>query len=476
MRSLLAALLVAATVPTSALAGGSEPPIVPECGCTWVNGTLAPITTSSSGLLSHEGGGAGAGIKVADDFYLDPSQIHRLESISVDMATNSIQGLTKARLEIYQDCDGKPGRLLYTFTRSTTQELGPIGIENLRRVRYTFLASQQGTSLEPAKPIALRGGVYWVAAVGLTDNQCQTMNMCDLTYWLPVAGQIKGSPACKVVGTFGDAPGSVQYPADGWTPSDLCCGGCIDMSFSVCTTPCKILLDQGGPDLTRYSPSLSGNRSWIEARTADDMVVPCEDQFLCYVRGYIATNCVPPRARLDIYDAACTLPSTFSPPTTFNASRQTDTGQTITVEGRVLKVYAVDFWDFENFGVPLVLNGGRNYWLSIYAVSSGSVTERGYALGAKRCDIQQCTPSFRQFNPAAISGQLVGITDQTWRAVRFADNSTYDLGLTVAMRPAGLWWDIPVGARGCPTDMDGNGYRTIDDIFMFLNEWFVGCP
>ena len=476
MRLFIAALALATAFPAAAIAGGAT--ILPGCFCSWFNGPTATPSRSSTGLLSHEGGGAGPGVKAADDFYLDISQVHRLDTISVDLATSSVAGLVKARLEIYDDCDGRPGRLLYTFTRSTVEEVGPLGFDNLRRVRHTFVASQQGTILEPARPIALRGGTYWLSTIGLTDNLCSTMNMCDQTFWLPVEGPIKGSTAHKVVGVFGDAPGTIVYPDSGWTPSDICCAGCIDLAFTVCATPCKIILDQGGPDLTRFAPSISGSGLLLEARTADDLVVPlCEDQELCYVRGYIATNCNPPRARLDVYDAACTLPATFSPPTTFDASRLTDTGRTITVEGRVLKVYAVDFWDFQSFGFPLTLNGGRNYWLSIYAVGSGSVSERGYALGAKRCDIPQCTPSFRQFNPAAISGALVGITDQSWRPVRFADSSTFDLGLTVAIRPVA---SVPPGGVGgsaaCPSDVDGNGRADVSDIFGFLTLWFAGCP
>lgn len=473
MRSLVAALALLASIPAASFAGASASP---DCSCTWFNGVAATPSPTSSGLLSHEGGGAGLGVKAADDFYLDPSQIHRLDSISVTMATTSLAGLTKARLEIYDDCDGRPGRLLYTFTRSTIQELGPAGLDNLRIVRHTFVAGSQGTLAEPAKPIALRGGTYWLSAVGLTDNLCPSMNMCDLTYWLPTDGPIKGSTAQKVVAVPGDTPGTFVYPTSGWTPSDICCAGCVDLSFTVCATSCKIVLDQGGPDLTRFSPSLSGNRSWLEARTADDFVVPCEDQELCYVRGYIATNCVPPRARLDVYDATCTLPSTFSPPTTFEASRLTDTGQTITVEGRVLKVYAVDFWNFQSFGFPLTLNGARNYWLGIYAVGSGALSERGYALGARRCEISQCTPSFRQFNPAAISGALVGITDQSWTPYRFSDGSNFDLGLTVALRPVGSGPINPIAAFGCPSDADGDGRSTVADIFTFLSIWFAGCP
>ncbi|MBY0261648.1 MAG: hypothetical protein K2Q20_04860, partial [Phycisphaerales bacterium] len=91
-------------------------------------------------------------------------------------------------------------------------------------------------------------------------------------------------------------------------------------------------------------------------------------------------------------------------------------------------------------------------------------------------DISQCTPSFRQFNPAAISGALVGITDQSWTPYRFADGSNFDLGLTVALRPVGTGPTNPIAAFGCPSDANGDGRSTVQDIFTFLSIWFAGCP
>jgi hypothetical protein len=44
-------------------------------------------------------------------------------------------------------------------------------------------------------------------------------------------------------------------------------------------------------------------------------------------------------------------------------------------------------------------------------------------------------------------------------------------GCKVSSRPAGLWVK-----KACPVDFDNSGARTVDDIFVFINAWFAGCP
>jgi hypothetical protein len=459
----------------AALAGGGVGPAV--CDCLWNNGSPpSPLPVNTPAVVSHEGGLIPLGIKVADDFYLQPGSIYRLDSISAEMLTNSLPGFAKARLELYSDCDGHPGQLLYIFTRPRVVEGPASGIDDLRRVTFTFVASEQGGPGTVSPPIALRDGAYWVSVVGLSDNLC-AMGMCDQTAWLPTDGPVKGRPPRKILGVPSGVYGQYSYAGQPWRPLEECCSGCRDLAFTVCAEPCKVLLDNGGPDLTRFSKSLSGAPIIVEARTADDFVVPpCADQQLCYVQGYLATNCNPPRARLDVYDAACGLPATFSPPITFPASRITDTGQTVRIEGVDLRVYSVEFWDFRVFGPePLTLQAGLNYWMSIYAVSSGSIDERGYVLGARRCDIPNCGGPLQRFNPAAVSGLGFGITDHTWRTVDPIGGSTFDVGFLVAVHAPAM--QPGIGAQpACRADFDLDGRLSIDDIFAYLGQWFAGCP
>jgi hypothetical protein len=194
------------------------------------------------------------------------------------------------------------------------------------------------------------------------------------------------------------------------------------------------------------------------------------------VQGYLATNCNPPRAALAIFDSACGFPATFSQPITFPASRLTPTGQTVRIEGVDLIVYSVEFWDFRNFGQStLTLQQGLNYWASIYAISSGSINERGYVLGAKRCDLPACDGAFRRASPAHVSGLGFGITDHSWRPVDPIGGSTYDIGFMVAVHNPAPQFGID-GLPSCRADMDLNGQVTIRDVFEFLSQWFAGCP
>jgi hypothetical protein len=469
----LAACLLGLLAP-QALAGK-----VTSCGCTWENGSPAFVSpTSLTGVVSHEGGDITLGFKSADDFYLEPGYIHRLTSISADMLTSSFTGFAKARLELYADCDGRPGALLQTFTKSRVAEGAPVGFDGLRRVRFTFLADEQGLPNTVNPPIGLRGGTYWVSIVGVTDGLCP-MGMCDKTFWLAADSPVKGKVAHKLSGVQSMTPGVFSYAGQSWQPVDECCAGCIDLSFTVCTESCKILLDNGGPDLTRFSKSLSGPPLIVEARTADDFVIPpCVDQQVCYVQGYIATNCNPPRARLDIYDAACHLPATFNPPIMFPMSRITPTGDVITVNGETLPVYSVEFWDFRVNNTPeiLTLPAGLNYWMSIYALATGSLTEKGYVLGAKRCNLPNCSPAFKRFNPAAVSGFAFGIQDYSWRPVDPIGGDTYDLGFTIATRPAIPFDPNSASPQACTPDTNRDGTLTIDDMFQYIAQWFVGCP
>jgi hypothetical protein len=452
---------------------------VPRC-CTWENGAAAsPVTPTTPAILSHQGGGAGTGVAAADDFVLCESQIHAITSISAEMITSTVAGLVKARLTVYQDCDGRPGQPLFTWINAQVVEQGASGLDGFRRVRYIFTPDAQATPTQPAKPMILRGGVYWVSVVGLTDNLCDTMQMCDQTFWLPASTtDVKGRPAHKAIGIFSDSTWGGGVPVNPWISSDECCNGCIDLAFNVCAESCKIVHDFARDyDATRSSPSLAGGPLIIDARTADDFVVPpCDDRALCYVGAYIATNCNPPRFRMDVYDTDCRFPATFSPPLTADATKFTDTRRDITIAGRVLRVYYVEFLEPRASGAPIVLQGGRNFWISVYAVGSGSASERAYVLGAQRCDKPSCTAGSARFlQPAAVSGRAVGITDNSWRTAAPFAGQPWDTALTVALSPRGVG-DPGNATAACPADFDLSGAATVDDIFTFLSAWFTGCP
>lgn len=444
------------------------------CDCEW---DCRP-DRDANGEASHEGGAFQDGAKVADDFYLCEGQIWRLDSITAYMATDSLVDLSKARLELYADCDGCPGELLYSLNEFRRSDGEPLA-DGLRAVAYQFRIADQtdgdSNPLNNPSHIYLKGGTYWVSVVGLSDNRCLTMPMCDSTFWL-TCGPVKGSVPKKIFGNPTPDPLDFNYEGQHWLPLDECCIGCTDMAFTVCAEPCKILLDNGGPDLSTTAASLSASPGGIiDARAADDVVAPpCNPLPVCYVSGYLATNCNPPRARLDIFDADCNTPPTFSQPITFDATKITDTGERITVEGRELIVYFVEFSNFElGFG-PLILQAGRNYWFSIYGVGTGSFAQRAYALGAGRCDLI-CDGRTQHFNQAAVSGRGYGFNDSAWRKTQEVFGHPFDLSLLVAVKSARIP-RVPAPVQECRPDFNNDGTVTVQDLFDYLNSYFSGCP
>jgi len=150
------------------------------CDCLWFNGEWDRVDAQAS----HEGGAFPQGVKAADDFYLCEGFVYDLESISGYLCTDSLEVLTKARLELYSDCNGRPDRLLYTFKVFEKRETG-IVVDGFRLVKFTFNVADQIDPLLSDNQnacnshIVLKGGTYWVSLIGLSDNRCLTMpNMC----------------------------------------------------------------------------------------------------------------------------------------------------------------------------------------------------------------------------------------------------------------------------------------------------------
>jgi hypothetical protein len=452
------------------------------CDCTWFNGAF----DGEDGQLSHLGGGAGFGHKAADDFYLCEGYVYDLNSITVTLLTNSIQQLTKSRLELYSDCNGSPSELLYTFTVSNTEETGTtFGLdgEQLRIVNVTFRPSQEpatvGTGLNvrpnPVRDIVLKGGTYWISAFGLTDGQCPTMNMCDATFWATTGnGVIKGSVARKTEGVDTGMWNQYSFP-NPWVSVEECCVGCSDLAFTVCAEACKILIDNGVADRSTNAGSISqfaSGNSAFDSRSADDFVAPpCEDLEICYIEGCIYTNCVGFRGAFEIYANDCRFPSyalagTTGSSTTLAAGEATkivDLGFNVTIDGRTLRAYRLEFHDLN-----ITLPGGRQYWLSLGVRHTFSASERAYFCYNADCD-RSC---LIRFNPGhRLVRPTVSNPNPFWTSVG------RDFSFLIATSSdSNLAGDAGASTAACPADFDQNGSANVDDIFVFLNAWFTGCP
>jgi hypothetical protein len=410
-----------------------------------------------------------------DDFWLCEGQVYKVNRLRGMMCTDSL--LPKALVVILKDCNGLPDisesgivAIANSIPIDTTD--APVGSEcKVGTVEIAETGGQTDNGFRIIDVTAsfshlwLKGGTYWVAFVGYSGNA----NPLEQFFWGHAGlGTIKGKP-----GQF--------YNSDDQTFSDvssLCCG-CTDFSFCVEADHCKILVDNGGPSLTDYAPSIfHPGSTFREARAADDAVIAnCNDRVVCFVEGYLATNCDPPRARLDIWDNACKLPATFAPPATFAHKCIFDTGQTIRIDNTDLTIYKVQFWDLRaGDGSPFTLQQNKNYWFSIYAVGSNSQSQRGYFLGADRCDLK-CEGRTSHFNQAAVSGRGVGLTDNRWISVQQYTGRAFDLSLLVALEDIVQDPDVGTGSSPtCAADIDGNGTATVQDLFDFLAAWFAGCP
>ncbi|MBY0261136.1 MAG: hypothetical protein K2Q20_02260 [Phycisphaerales bacterium] len=458
------------------------------CDCTWFNGAF----DGRDGQVSHLGGAVQFGAKAADDFYLCPGYVYDLDSITVTLLTNSIAQLTKSKLELYADCDGSPdirvGGLLYTFNVSNVAETGATvpstdGSAPLRVVNVTFRPSQEAATIgsgpnapkNPARDIVLKGGTYWISAYGLTDNQCATMNMCDVTYWGTAGnGVIKGSVARKIDGQ--PTPVLGQYSFSGpWSSVEQCCVGCTDLAFTVCARACKVLIDNGiGDRVSTPAGAISQYAAFtsFDSRAADDFVAPpCETLNICYIEGCIYTNCVGFRGAFEIYGNNCKVPSyalagTTGSATTLasgEATKIVDLGYNVTIDGRSLRAYRLEFHD-----LSINLPGGAQYWLSVGVRHTFSINERAYF-----CYNADCTRTcLIRFNPGqSLVRPTVSNPTPSWASV----GRDFSFLIAASNQPSTVGGSSGSNA-GCRADFNLDGTANVEDIFSFLSTWFVGCP
>lgn len=436
------------------------------CDCIWFNGDW----DERDAQASHEGGAFPQGVKAADDFYLCEGFVYDLESISGYLCTDSLEQLTKARLELYSDCDGKPDRLLYTFKVFEKNETGRV-IDGFRLVGFDFIvADQTNPDLSDNQNacnsnIVLKGGTYWVSLIGLSDNRCITMpNMCDSSFFATAnGGVIRGSVAHKIEGNDTGYPNQFDYAGNYWEALDECCIGCTDLAFTVCATPCKILIDNGGADSDdshtigqRSERSTSSTRN---SRAADDFVVnPCHDLRVCYIEGCVYTNCLGFDAWFDIYGNDCKEPSYVlgtQPIETDDATCIVDLGYDVVIGGRTLRAYRVEFHDLD-----FTLDRGLQYWISINVADTFSQNERAYFCYNADCD-REC---LIRFNP----GHAIGAGYNSWTSVG------HDFSFLIAGEDADR--DGSASTPTCTADFNRDGTATLQDLFDFLNSWFAGCP
>ena len=449
-----------------------------RCLCEgWDNG----VWDENDGQVSHLGGGVPSGAMAADDFYLCEGQVHDLKSVSGFLITNSNPALRKAKAILFSDCNSCPAQELYVFTEFSivsTRDLGG----GYYLVEYRFDMANQFEEAE--RNIVLKGGVYWLALVGKTDNQCATMNMCDISFFATTGdGYIKGSVAKKIQGLPGLPVNQYSFTSScggqyGWNSVDDCCIGCTDLAFTICADPCKILIDNGS-QISAVAQFASGapseksvSNSSRNTRAADDFVInPCRDFSVCYIEGCVYTNCEGWDGFYEIYANDCKLPDFYFGDSVVaykdGATKIVDLGYNVVIGGVTLRAYRVEFHDISG----LILQKGHTYWISIGAIDTFSFTEKAYFCCNYDCRRIGCLTRFNRG---------VKLTTAQQGSHPSTPVGWVDAGCDFAFLIAGTYAGTAPGSgsvgTACIADIDGNGSVGVADLFTFLDAWFAGCP
>ncbi len=463
--------------------------------CTWTNGAI----DSRDGQISHLGGASPHGAKAADDFYLIEDFIHELNTVYATILTTTFPGLVKPVAEIYADCNGCPGALLYKLENATVTETGAtqgsaFDGRPLRVVHAAWSPSNQ--PVVNNRNIALRGGRYWLSVYGLSDNLGSSMQMFDVTYWGTTAGPVKGKPAFKIDGDPNNPYGVYTFPTTcgptGWhSVADDCCIGCTDLNFSVCTDECKILVNNGDARVQQGnapngSTSMFASGSWspIETRSADDFVLQgCTDYFICYVEACVLTNCQTFQGVFELYDNNCNKPdyALHGNPLRgeFIATKVVPLGAAYNsvIDGRAVSAYRLEF---HNLGI--FIRGGSQYWISAGVKATFSLNERAYFCYNTNC-ANACLIHWnegRRLTATSLDAEAAahGCTSPApVTGCNGWEKTGNDFSFLIAVTEAGKKLNaLPGGATPCRVDFNGDGGVNAQDIFDFLNNWFTGCP
>lgn len=419
----------------------------------WDNGAF----DGRNGQLSVQGPLSGDA-RTADDFALEPDAIYRLDRVRAVMFSNAPR--PKARIDVYDDCNGKPGTLLGSYAATLT----PTGAAFSGFTVYTVDAPTPNLWVD-----AGRGGrTLWISPVGVGDA-----NFADQWYFATTRQQeIIGSAGAFKSATFG-------YP-DWIGVSGLPCG-CSDFAFRVEGQRCETLFNNGEPPLVPAVPlgaSVLSSGLLSSAQVADDFAVSLQsDVLVCALAAVVYTNCDPVLGGFDLYATRCST-ADGAPLLSVPFSRAVDLGYDVQLDGRTLRAYRV-----EAFDLAWYLHGDRNYALSVRLTGSGSLNQRGVWAYADNCAAPGCAIRFSEASARVASG-AVG-TPTAWRPI---SQTSLSPGVPRAMNfhiagrrvhracSGDSSGSSGNGGAACIADFDHNGEVTVNDLFSFLEAWFSGCP
>lgn len=405
-------------------------------GCWWDNGS----SDGRNGLQSQTLGNFN--FRVADDYILESGRWHLITSIKVCMAVSANVATPNVELEVYEDCNGKPGNLRTTLLEPTATEIGQSPFAGFKLYEFEFslnefnLGDLSGCDRVWLSPFGRGTGAYfWV-----TSNN----------------GVVQG-----VQGQF-FAP-TLGYPT--WTDGEDVVNFriCSDFCFSVCGKVCYTIKDQCDYDLAGLSSIKFPNIDIQDARAADNFQISSAEEAvgICRIEAYLATNCDPTRVFAEIYANDCDEPSAL-----LYTLREPE----VIIQDGVffdgLQVYCFRF----TCPTDVVLQGGNNYWFSLAATSGGTIFDRAVFLFKRRnvdCkDIHITQAVYR--NPFAGFEEFVPVEDA-------ADGvGPREFAFCI------YGYVIPTVAGGTDRPLDGDantdGFVNFQDIVSVLRNWAFTNP
>lgn len=398
--------------------------------CWWENGSFDGLNALQSQSLGS------FNARAADDFILEAGRWHLTQTVKVCMAVSTNVATPVVELEIYDDCNGKPGTLRTTLTMPTA----------------TLLSTN----------VPFQGFNFYEFEFEWSTFQLGDADGCS-RFWLSPFGRGTGGYfwATASNGTIQGAQGQFRSPSLGyadWTDGEDVVNfrRCSDFCFSVCAKSCYTIKDQGDFDLSGLSSIKFPNVEGFDASAADNFqIAPSHSSVeICRIEAYLATNCDPTRVFAEILSNSCNLPNAV-----LYTLRDPEVIEQVGVFYEGLQVYLFRF----DMPAGVLLTGGNDYWLSLAALSGGTIFDRAVFL--YRNLVPGCMDI--HISGGVYKNSLAGIDVYT----PVSDPDLEGAARDFAFRIYGTALPLNVDRPQLPGDANNDGVVNFQDITAALTHW-----
>lgn len=347
-------------------------PCSSECQCYWRNGDQDgrnAVVSESNVLVPLSA--------TADDVIVPAGNVLLAREFCGTMVTNDLFRVTnwyidtpEARLDVYEDCNGRPDSLITSFSNPEWEVVGnaPFGSPGQwAYVKFCFDVS------ELRLDASTQERRFWVSLVGVGD-----MQPGERYFW----ATSKSEPTTTVQGVQGYMHSEWVDGFSDWRAVEDTNADCHDFAFQLCGDLVGVIANNGTYSLDCGVKAL--NTTNFRTKVADNFQVePCAFADVREVTTWIATNVTPTQAHLEMYTNDCEQPAFVVPQTAILSVKQVvDSGGlpavfNSPVSGSPLHVFELR-WSVTP-GTVLV-SGGRNYWIAAYVSGASDVSQEAYVL------------------------------------------------------------------------------------------------